>query len=122
MSVTNCHCGQAPKPIINNTVAICNCRHLVYRRPFTFAPPSFAPGGMIGGLYSQQEQQRNVWTASADEPFRRQLILEAKRRIGVQLVVPAADLAAAAEAARMVGEDGLANDLEYEQWVTALKA
>lgn len=121
MSVNRCSCGRAPKPIINNTVAICNCRHLVYRRPFTFAPPSFAPTGMIGGPYSQQEVQQNIWTASADERFRRELILEAKRRIGVEFVVPVADLAAAAEAARMVGEDALANDLEYEQWVAALK-
>ncbi len=119
MSVTNCHCGQAPKPIINNTVAICNCRHLVYRRVHAFAPPSFAPVGLIG---SQQESRHNAWTASVASATRRHLILEAKRRVGIEFTVPADDLQAAAEAARMAGEDGLANDLEYEQWVTALKA
>lgn len=120
MSVGRCSCGQVPRPIINNTVAICNCRDLVYRRPFTFAPPSFAPMGMISSPYSQQEQQ-NAWAATVDRRCRRNLILEAKRRVGVEFVVPAEDLAAAVEAARMVGEDTFANDLEYEQWVASLE-
>jgi hypothetical protein len=76
---------------------------------------------MLGSLYNRQEQQQNVWTASADERFRRELIFEAKRRVGVAFVVPAADLADAVEAARMAGEDSFANDLEYEQWVASLQ-
>jgi hypothetical protein len=123
MSVTDCRCGQAPRPIINSTIGICKCRHLVYRRVRAFAPPSFAPPSFaLNGLFSQQEQQHNVWTASVDRRARRALILDAKRRVGIELVLPAEDVAAAVEAARLAGEDGFANDLEYEHWVAALEA
>jgi hypothetical protein len=110
-----CICNQPPRVLLQD-FAVCRCPHLVYHPVLAFAPPSFVPT-TISGLPGHT----TTWQAIPDANLRRKLIREAKQRIGEQAVVPYENVRDATEAARMVGEHMLANDLEYEQWVTSLE-
>jgi hypothetical protein len=63
----------------------------------------------------------DTWVSVANPRERARLVRVAKERIGLD--VPDCDplsVQDAVAAARMVHEHGVANDLEYEQWVASL--
>jgi len=64
----------------------------------------------------------DTWNMMLGTELRRDLVTRAKARIGLDepsRIAPQ-NLVAAAEAARVAGENIFANDLEYEQWVASL--
>ena len=108
-----CFCKQAPRLLLDNQ-AVCRCKHLVWR-PALGTIPSFAPSPF--GFVGQQ-----TWTAIHDPMARSMLVRQAKARVGGEMaLLPYEDVRDAADAARLAGENVIARDLEYEQWVAGLE-
>jgi hypothetical protein len=85
--------------------SICACAHLVYT-------PSRQYGPMTPW---------DTWVVAINPTLRAQWVRIAKERIGLDVPdCDPANVVDAVAATRMVNEHVLANDLEYEQWVTLL--
>lgn len=110
----NCSCLQPPRELIDG-YAVCACTHLVHQRT-QIAPTPFVPFTPT----SFMSQATNHWAAVHDPDLRRRLVQRAKNYIGPQRQVPRRDVVDATSAARAIGENVLANDIEYEQWVLSL--
>jgi hypothetical protein len=102
--VNLCGCLQKPRLLLDR-VSICACPHLVY-----------TPSRPYGPMTSW-----DTWVPIVNARERARLVRVAKERIGLH--VPECDpenVRDAVDAARIAGENVLANDLEYEQWVALL--
>jgi len=98
-----CFCKQPPRVLLDG-YAVCRCAHLIYHSTGPVTPWS-------------------PWTSVTNPGLRAELVQRAKTKIGhldeAALGEPT-NVRAAVEAARLADENGLANDLEYEQWVASL--
>jgi len=111
----NCSCLQPPRELIDG-YAVCACSYLVYQRAQIAAPMPFAPANP----WTVGFASTNHWAGAHAPDLRRWLVQRAKQHIGPQHQVAPRDIVDATSAARAIGENVLANDIEYEQWVLSL--
>lgn len=109
-----CFCKQAPRLLLDGA-AVCRCKHLLWR-PALGTIPSFTPSPF--GFAGSQ-----TWTALHDPAGRSALVRQAKQRIGGHDIplIAYENVRDAVDAARLAGENVVATDLEYEQWVAGLE-
>jgi len=119
----NCSCLQQPRELIEG-YAICACTNLVYQRAQIAAPMPFAPVSYLMNPWTRSVGSNvsttNHWTFVVAPDLRRWLVQRAKEYIGPQHQAVSRDIVDATSAARAIGENVLANDIEYEQWVLLL--
>ena len=100
-----CFCKRPPRELTAR-YAVCACPHLVY-----------VPSRLIGPMTPW-----DTWVERLDADLRKRLVAQAKANVGLDGPIETLpeNIRLAVEAARLAGENGVADDLEYEQWVASL--